>query len=124
MIHLDTNYIIGSVTFSSPVRANIIALLRGGEEFSASAVAWSEFLNGPVMPSQVQDALNMVQGRIIPFGISEAERSAILFNLGGRKRGSQPDCFIAAAAICARARLATVNKDDFQAFIPAGLRMA
>jgi predicted nucleic acid-binding protein len=124
MIHLDTNCIIGLVTSPSPERSRLLALLNSGEQFAASAVAWSEFLNGPNSAAQVSDAWGMIDGRIIPFGVAEAEIAAQLFNQIGRKRGSKPDCFIAATAICARTPLVTINRKDFQPFVPLGLQLA
>jgi predicted nucleic acid-binding protein len=124
MIHLDTNCLISLGTNQSPPKPQISAWLNSKEEFAISAIAWSEFLNGPVTLQQVQDALGMVEDRIIPFGMAEAEVASKLFNRNGRKRGSQPDCFIAATAICAATPLATLNRKDFALFLPAGLRLA
>jgi predicted nucleic acid-binding protein len=67
---------------------------------------------------------NLIQGRIIPFGRAETEVASTLFNRSGRKRGSRPDCFIAATAICLNAPLATFDQKDFAAFVPFGLCLA
>jgi len=124
MIHLDTNYLIGLVTSPSPLKPHLLTWLRAGEEFAISAVGWSEFLNGPVTPQEIADASGILAGRIIPFGVLEAEMASKLFNQTGRRRGSPPDCFIAATAICSRASLATQNRKDFAPFVAAGLRLA
>jgi predicted nucleic acid-binding protein len=124
MIHLDTNYVIGLVTLNSPLRPILFGWVNGGEKLAVSAVAWSEFLNGPVKTQQIHDALFLLDGRIIPFSEAEAEKAAELFNHTGRKRGAKPDCFIAAAAIQAGVPLATRNTKDFQPFVPLGLRLA
>jgi predicted nucleic acid-binding protein len=123
MIHLDTNYLIGLVTVPSPVHGQIVAWLKAGETFSSSAIAWSEFLNGPVTPNQRREASERIERRVVPFDAVTAEMAAQLYNLSGRKRGSQVDCFIAAAAICARVPLATRNRKDFAPFVSAGLRL-
>ncbi len=47
MIHLDTNLLIDLVTIGSPHIAVIRQWLENGEELAVSAIAWSEFLNGP-----------------------------------------------------------------------------
>ena len=117
MIHLDTNYVIGLVTLNSPLRSTLSVWISGGQQFAVSAIAWSEFLNGPVTPLQIRDALSLLDGRIIPFGVAEAEIAAKLFNQTGRKRGAKPDCFIAATAICSRMSLATRNHKDFLPFV-------
>lgn len=124
MIHLDTNYLIETVTVSASLRARVNAWLQGGEELAVSAVAWSEFMSGPATDLQIQTARIIVKNRIVPFGQPEAELAAELFNLCGRKRGSQPDCFIAASAIRAGAFLATENRRDFTPFVSSGLRLA
>jgi predicted nucleic acid-binding protein len=124
VIHLDTNCLVALTTVHSPSRPRLLVWLQAGEQFATSAVAWSEFLNGPVPPPDVQSATNMIQGRIIPFDVAEAAVAAELFNRTGRRRGSTPDCFIAATAICARAPLATDNRKDFVRFVPFGLQLA
>ena len=123
MIHLDTNYLIGSLSSPSTVRNQIRAWFGSGEILAVSAVSWSEFSNGPVTVQQIQDARGIVQGRIVAFDVPEAEMAAKLFNSTGRKRATQTDCFIAATAICARVPLATLNRKDFIPFTAAGLQL-
>jgi len=123
MIHLDTNYLIGLVTVPSPLQSQLLAWLNAGEKFAISAVAWSEFLSGPVTPQEILDASLMLEGRIITFGVIEAEASAKIYNQTGRRRGTRNDCFIAATAICSRTPLATLNHKDFAPFVAAGLRL-
>jgi predicted nucleic acid-binding protein len=98
--------------------------LLQGEVFSASAIAWAEFLNGPLTSQNKLDGKFLIQGRVLSFGLTEAEIAAQLFNHAKRRRGSMPDCLIAATAIGAKVPLATYNRKDFLAFLPFGLRLA
>ena len=98
MIHLDTNYLIGLPVKGSAVGLDVDGWLAAGESFAASAIAWTEFLNGPVTPLEVSRAEAVLQSRIIPFGQGEATLAAELFNMTGRQRGSRFDCLIAATA--------------------------
>ena len=116
MIHLDTNDLIGL-----PVQGSAVA---AGESLAASAIAWTEFLNGPVTPLEVGRAEAVLQSRIIPFGQGEAALAAELFNQTGRRRGSRFDCLIAATAILAQAEVATVNQSDFKVFVAHRLKFA
>jgi predicted nucleic acid-binding protein len=124
MIHLDTNYLIGLVTSPFTLKLQVLSWFNTGETLAISAIAWSEFLNGPVTSQQRRDAFGMVEGRIRAFDIREAEMAASLFNATGRKRATQTDCFIAATAVCAGMPLATLNRKDFTPFVTAGLRLA
>ena len=124
MIHLDANFLIGIANRHLPVESALVGWLQQGEGFAASAVAWAEFLNGPVEPQHIQQMNVMIQRRVISLGRSEAEKASQLFNQSGRRRGSLPDCLIAATAICAGARLATQNHKHFAPYIAAGLRLA
>jgi predicted nucleic acid-binding protein len=124
MIHLDTNYLIGLVTSPFPLKPQVVAWFNAGETLAVSAIAWSEFLNGPVTSREIRDGFGMIEGRIQAFDVREAEMAANLFNLTGRKRATQTDCFIAATAICAGASIATLNRKDFARFVPAGIRLA
>jgi predicted nucleic acid-binding protein len=124
MIHLDTNYLIGLVAKPSVFKAQLVNWLSTSEILAVSAIAWSEFLNGPVTAQEIRDARLILEDRIIYFGVVEAETAARIYNQAGRRRGTRIDCFIAATAICARAPLATQNQRHFAPFTSAGLRLA
>ena len=124
MIHLDTNYLIGLLVKGSAAAFEVDAWLAVGESLATSAIAWTEFLNGPVTPLEVGRAEAVLQSRIIPFGRPEAVLAAELFNKTGRRRGSRFDCLIAATSILAQADVATVNQADFKVFVPHGLKLA
>ncbi len=95
-----------------------------GQTLATSAIAWTEFINGPVTPLELSRAEAVLQSRIIPFGQKEAVLAADLFNKTGRRRGSRFDCLIAATAITAQAEVATLNEPDFKVFAPHGLKLA
>ena len=124
MIHLDTNYLIGLLVRGSARAADVDKRLAAGESMATSAVAWSEFLNGPVTSVEISRVEAVIQSRIVPFGIPEAVLAADLFNKTGRRRGSRFDCLIAATAILANAQIATVNQSDFKAFLLHRLKLA
>jgi predicted nucleic acid-binding protein len=99
------------------------AWLREGHELSISAIAWAEFLCGPVTRDAVALTARVV-GEPAVFTARDATLSARLFNETGRRRGSLADCMIAASAIGAGATLATANERDFARFLAAGLELA
>ena len=80
-----------------------------------SAVAWMEFMCGPVSAQQASLAARIV-GAPLPFVAEDGTRAAAFFNATGRRRGSAVDCMIAAAAVGAGASLATSNPADFKGF--------
>ena len=123
MIHLDTNFLVDLVTVGSPGGLKILEWLRTGKAVATSAVAWSEFCNGPLSKAQKDAAFRVLDRKITDFTWREAEEAARLFNLSGRRRGSHADCMIAAAAIFAGAPLATFNSADFQRLVPFGLML-
>jgi predicted nucleic acid-binding protein len=124
MIHLDTNYLIGLLVRGSTEAAKVDHWLASGESLAASAIAWSEFLNGPVTSTEASQVEVVLQSRIVPLGQAEAALAAELFNKTGRRRGSRFDCLIAATAMLQQAGLATVNQSDFKAFTSHGLMLA
>ena len=124
MIHLDTNYLIGLLVKGSPQALHVDGWLAAGQPLATGAIAWTEFLNGPVSPLEVSRTEAVLQSRIVPFGRPEAVLAAELFNKTGRRRGSRFDCLIAATAMLAQAELATANQSDFNAFTPHGLKLA
>ena len=88
-----------------------------------STLAWGEFLCGP-LDDVAQALAQRVVPRHLPIRTEEATEAARLFNLGGRRRRSFPDCIIAATALLAGAELATSNESDFRSFEEAGLLFA
>ena len=85
-----------------------------------SAVAWAEFLCGPVS-AELTDLARTLLGDPVALDVAEAEAAASLFNKAGRRRGSLRDCLVAATALQAGAALATENARDFERFKAAGL---
>ena len=123
MIHLDTNILIDLVTAYPPQVAVVRKWLQEGQILTASAVAWSEFLNGPHTLTQKDAVRAILGGGIRPFGEDEAEQASRLFHQTGRRRGSHADCMIAAAALCSREPVASRNIGDFERFVPYGLAL-
>lgn len=121
MIHLDTHFLVDVVTVGSPGGRKVFDWLKAGKSVSTSAVAWSEFCNGPLSKAQKDAAFSVLDRKIADFTWREAEEAARLFNLSGRRRGSHADCMIAAAALVAGVPLATFNTAYFQRLVPFGL---
>jgi predicted nucleic acid-binding protein len=124
MIHLDTNYLIGLAVAGSLEAQRVDQWLAAGESVAASALAWTEFLNGPVQPHEITLVESVIESRVVAFDKPTAALAAELFNKTGRRRGSRFDCLIAATAILAQAEVATVNESDFRVFVPHGLKLA
>jgi predicted nucleic acid-binding protein len=123
VIHLDTNILIDLVTAHSPQVALVRDWLAKGEKLTASAIAWSEFCNGPHSREQKDAVRAILRGGVCAFTEEQAELASRLFHYTGGRRGSHADCMIAAAALCARQPVATRNIADFERFIPYGLRL-
>jgi predicted nucleic acid-binding protein len=121
MIHLDTSFLIRALVRGSAEDQRLRDWLRKGEPLGMSAIAWAEFLCGPVKVAQLQ-LVGLIVSQRTPFAEDDAVLAARLFNDSGRRRGSLADCMIAAAAIRERAPLATDNPSDFRRFHSAGLR--
>lgn len=123
MIHLDTSFLIRALGRGSREDLALRAWLGAGERLGISAVAWGEFLCGPVEPDSAALAAEIV-GDPVPLDRAAAALAADLFNQAGRRRGTMMDCFIAASALTSGARFATTNEADFRRFSAAGLALA
>jgi predicted nucleic acid-binding protein len=120
MIHLDTSFLIHALVSSSRADKRLRKWLRDGDDLAISSIAWAEFLCGPVGAAEV-DVVSTMFREVTPFTVADAEITAHLFNLGGRRRGTLADCMIAAVAIRASAPLATANPSDFERFAAESL---
>jgi len=120
MIHLDTNFLIQSLLPGTRSAVQLQTWVSNGEELGISTIAWSEFLCGPLKPSDsvlAQTFLSPPESLLT----QDAEKAAELFNATGRRSRSLADCQIAAVALRCGAKLATVNNSDFAVFKNHGL---
>jgi predicted nucleic acid-binding protein len=120
---LDTNFLIAGTRAGTPAALQVERWIIQGEPLHASAMAWAEYLSGPLLPTEEQ-ASRAILHRIHPVDEATAILGARLFNGTGRRARSLPDCLIAATAMLARQPLATLNTADFRPFIPFGLVLA
>lgn len=123
MIHLDANFLVRGLVPGSNEAARIDAWLLSDEEVEISAVAWGEYLCGPLTAVEEAAARQLIR-TVHPVAREEAELAAQLFNLAGRRSRSFAVCSIAATAIRSGAKLATNNTADFSRFQSHGLNLA
>ena len=123
MIHLDTSFLIPALIPDTQQDWQVRNWVSESETIVISAVAWAEFLCGPLSQSDLNAALQIVE-RYLEFTTDHAAIAARLFNATGRRRRMMVDCMIAAAAIADDALLATTNTDDFGRFTEHGLLLA
>jgi predicted nucleic acid-binding protein len=120
VIHLDTSFLIRALVPGSPQDRTLREWLGDRTALGISAVAWAEFLCGP-MSGRARALAERVVGPAVPFGPEEAVLAAELSNGAGRRRGTLADCMIAATALRAEAHLATADPRDYAPFAAAGL---
>ncbi len=120
IIHLDTSFLIRALSPNSSEDKQLRRWMAEGTALGMSAIGWTEFLCGPLNQRQLALAAAIV-GDPEPFVAEDSSKTAELFNLSGRRRGSLIDCMIAAIAIRTGASLATANRSDFRRF--SGLRL-
>lgn len=123
MIHLDTSFLIRALDPASAEDHKLRDWIGRGETLGMSTIAWAELLCGPLAPSEMEWAAEIVAQRR-DFTGEHAVIAARLFNESGRRRGSLIDCMIAAAALAEGASIATANAADFRRFATSGLELA
>ena len=123
MIHLDTSFLIPTLMPDTQQDRQVRNWISQGETIVISAVAWTEFLCGPLSPRDLSAALRIVE-QYLEFTTEHAIIAARLFNATGRRRRMMVDCMIAATAIAGGALLATANASDFGRFTEHGLLLA
>lgn len=123
MIHLDTNFLIDALVSGSAQESQIISWLNAGETLGISALAWGEFLCGP-LSAKAESFARQLLPVAEALERSDAEQAAKLFNHTGRRSKSYADCCIAAVAIRIQASLATSNRGDFLPMVSHGLKLA
>jgi predicted nucleic acid-binding protein len=122
-IHLDTCFLIRALVPGTDADHRLREWLSNGHRLCMDSIAWTEFLCGPLEPSERTLAEKIVTERI-DYSEQDARRAAEFFNATGRRRGTLADCMIAASAKERGATLATLNSQDFHCFEDFGLRLA
>lgn len=124
VIHLDTNVLIFATDAKHPVREALRDWRAQGSTLAVSAMAWAEFACGPASPALLKSWEQLLGTNIITVDKATADLAASLFNHTGRRSRSLPDCLIAATALLHKARLATLNRADFEPMLKHGLILA
>lgn len=124
VVHLDTNFLIFGSVPAHPAHRQLRAWIAAGDTVSVSAMTWAEYRCGPVTPALLAGWETLLGGRVLAVDRVVAERASDLFNLTGRRSRTLPDCVIAATAMRDNARLATLNREDFERLVPYGLLLA
>ena len=122
-LHLDTNALIALSDPAHPVFQCIERRLEEGWTAGTDAVAWHEYVRGPMLAEDRERVLLILENRVSALTRDIAERAAKLFNATGRRRASTADCLIAAACVQADAELVTDNASDFAAFTKHGMKL-
>lgn len=115
MIVLDTSVLVEALGAGGALRAELREAIRRRERIAIPALVLYEWLRGPRIPEEIsaQEAL-IPATDALPFGPDEAALAAALYRELPRARGREVDLAIAATALAWRARLWTLNRDDFE----------
>ncbi len=122
VVALDSNFLVAARASGSKQGRQLEEWLAAGVSVEISAVAWSEYLCGPVDERDVEIARSILS-RIDPFLEGDAQLASELFNQTGRRSRSHVDCMIAAHTIRRDGLLATLNIQDFRRFEKFQLRL-
>lgn len=122
VVELDSNFLVAVLEAGGNESKQLQTWARTGVRIQISAIAWSEYLYGPLDIAVVPLARRLVNS-IEAFTEADAELASKLFNTTGRRSRSHVDCMIAAHAIRRDAALATLNIRDFRPFEKFALRL-
>lgn len=123
LVALDSNFLVAARAPGSGQGDQLQRWLVAGISVQISAVAWSEYLCGPVDEDDVEIARSILS-RVDSFAEADARLASELFNQTGRRSRSHVDCMIAAHTIRRGCLLATLNIQDFRRFERFQLRLA
>jgi predicted nucleic acid-binding protein len=123
MIHVDTNLLIASIDPSHEHARVWTRLVMVDEPIAASAVAWTEFRSYSISSNQLLAVEQLLLGGIVAYERAHADLAGELFRKTKTKRKNRLDSMIAATAILAGAKLATLDQRDFQPLVSLGLEL-
>lgn len=122
IIELDSNFLVAVLDARGNESEQLHTWARTGVRIQISAIAWSEYLCGPLETAVVPLARKLINS-VEAFTEADAELASKLFYATGRRSRSHVDCMIAAHAIRRDAALATLNVRDFRPFENFSLKL-
>lgn len=121
-IALDANFLVAARRRGASEARLVERWLQLECHLEISAIAWSEYLCGPVSDDELAISRRILT-RVEPFTEPDAALAGRLFNETGRRSRSHADCMIAAHAVRREAALATLNLRDFRPFESFNLQL-
>lgn len=114
MTVLDTSVLVEALGAGGRMPGDLRVMLASGERIVIPTLVLYEWLRGPRLPEELaaQEALFPAE-EAISFGPEEAALAARLYRAVSNARGRSVDLAIAACALAWRARLWTLNEQDF-----------
>ncbi len=113
-IHLDTSVLVSALGEAGEVLDRVEVYVRQGERLTCSTLVLYEWARGRRTPHQLAWQKRLLAGTpLAAFGEEEALVAADLYRRLSRPRRREIDLAIAACALTHRARLWTLNPDDF-----------
>jgi predicted nucleic acid-binding protein len=115
VILLDTSVLVEGLGAGGRLREALRNAIASRHRLAVPTLVLYEWLRGPRLPEELaaQEAL-FPSAQALAFGPGEAARAAELYRSLPRPRGREVDLAIAATALDWRARLWTLNPDDFR----------
>lgn len=122
VIELDSNFLVAVLEAGGNESKQLHTWARTGVRIQISAIAWSEYLCGPLETAVIALTRKLINS-VEAFTEADAELASKLFNATGHRSRSHVDCMIAAHAIRRDAALATLNIRDFRPFEKFALKL-
>jgi predicted nucleic acid-binding protein len=114
-IHLDTSVLVDALTGTRRSLAALERLVAAGHVVNIATLVLYEWHRGPRTPEELSDQESLFPAfEARAFGWAEAVRAAEVYRKAKRARGRDMDIAIAACAIEQRARLWTLNPEEFR----------
>ncbi len=115
MIHLDTSALIDSLTGKKRSGPRLRQFIASSERVHLSTLVFFEWRRRQRLPEEIEDQeVLFPSDQLIAFGHEEAMVAADIYRKVKRARGRELDIAIAACAIAHKARLWTLNPQDFR----------
>ncbi len=115
MIHLDTSVLIDCLTATRRSEPRLTKFVEDNERIHISALVLFEWQRGHRTAQEIEDQEAIFPAdQVVPFGPLEALTAADLYRKVKRPRGREIDLAIAACALTQRAKLWTLNPNDFK----------